>query len=698
MKIDLHLHTKQTKKGDGISRNVSAENFKNQLKDAKVGLAAITNHNIFDEEQFKEFVDESYVLLPGIEIDFLYKDKRSQMNVIFSNKNIDSASNLSSFLEEKNTSSNNPIHFDELWNKIKDEEIIIFVDNKNSKTKVTSKFLDYISKKNKKNIPVLHDANNIRTHRILMSNKIDSFIGSDVQSWENNNYVENDSVDLIESQWLIKHFESFRSLLQLGKPVNEWLKKLDNKAFDCHIDKDLVKINILISGVNVIIGDKATGKTKILESIKEELNTNEFSYFSEDYKKEEYDKLMSSKDSIIESNKKVENSILEKMKEINDLKPEQNSSPLEFKENVLSPNLTNWKIQDSILDNNRIVEFDFISKSIKMLDDIEQYFKENNEKLFLNKAMIANFSFKIKEIRDSLSNIFIEKNIKEIMSNISDALKKGIRKIMLEVKGLNTNNLSLGLINLYNYQEEIKTKIDIIKNSKMAQQEKIILSFEVPTIGKLKLVDRNYLVPFRDIKKVKKHNSGKHKCTSLEYKESLKVFDNFSFENLENFKRYWNDENMKKGIIFAKREILNERGEKLELSSGQKSILLLANALKKDVSYILLDEPSSRIGSNTVMKYINERINELRRSKKTIVITTHNSSLGMNILPNKYIFRHKNENYETLWSYIYGDYFLDKDGNERKEFDFNKVVMDLLEGGKDSYKIRKDIYDSKINS
>ena len=52
MKIDLHCHTKATKQGDGESRNVTTELFREKIADADVRIVAITNHNFFDYEQY----------------------------------------------------------------------------------------------------------------------------------------------------------------------------------------------------------------------------------------------------------------------------------------------------------------------------------------------------------------------------------------------------------------------------------------------------------------------------------------------------------------------------------------------------------------------------------------------------------------------------------------------------------------------
>ena len=72
MLIDLHCHTKATKRGDGKKRNVDAATFVSRVSRAGVGIVAITNHNVFDLDQYKEFVcaaNDAFQIWPGVELD-----------------------------------------------------------------------------------------------------------------------------------------------------------------------------------------------------------------------------------------------------------------------------------------------------------------------------------------------------------------------------------------------------------------------------------------------------------------------------------------------------------------------------------------------------------------------------------------------------------------------------------------------------
>lgn len=55
MKVDIHVHTKEIKSGDALTRNINAETFSDTIKNTDVKILAITNHNHFDKKQFEGF-------------------------------------------------------------------------------------------------------------------------------------------------------------------------------------------------------------------------------------------------------------------------------------------------------------------------------------------------------------------------------------------------------------------------------------------------------------------------------------------------------------------------------------------------------------------------------------------------------------------------------------------------------------------
>ena len=86
MRIDLHCHTKKTKRGDSDTRNVTIELFKEKILNSNVKIVGITNHNLFDIIQYNELKDSVIgfsQVWPGVELDIKYKETIGHLIVIY---------------------------------------------------------------------------------------------------------------------------------------------------------------------------------------------------------------------------------------------------------------------------------------------------------------------------------------------------------------------------------------------------------------------------------------------------------------------------------------------------------------------------------------------------------------------------------------------------------------------------------------
>ena len=120
-KIDLHIHSIKTKK-DTSNRDISSEKFVEIMNSSNVGIAAITNHNYFDNTQYSEIQNilrekriSDLIVLPGLEVDvYLNNSPRKQMNMIFSNDNENEFADFKNFYN----------FFESKFNDINDEKKI----------------------------------------------------------------------------------------------------------------------------------------------------------------------------------------------------------------------------------------------------------------------------------------------------------------------------------------------------------------------------------------------------------------------------------------------------------------------------------------------------------------------------------------------------------------------------------------------
>ena len=92
MKIDLHCHTRKVKKGDAKTREVTPDLFEKKIADADVNIVAITNHNLFDIEQYnilKNRVADFCQVWPGIELDIVDESNlRWHLIIVVNPKNV----------------------------------------------------------------------------------------------------------------------------------------------------------------------------------------------------------------------------------------------------------------------------------------------------------------------------------------------------------------------------------------------------------------------------------------------------------------------------------------------------------------------------------------------------------------------------------------------------------------------------------
>ena len=81
------MHTRKCKQGDAKTREVDSKKFCEIVLSTDVKILCITNHNVFDLDQFRKIEsglgDEAQVW-PGVELDLIDADARGHLLVIVS--------------------------------------------------------------------------------------------------------------------------------------------------------------------------------------------------------------------------------------------------------------------------------------------------------------------------------------------------------------------------------------------------------------------------------------------------------------------------------------------------------------------------------------------------------------------------------------------------------------------------------------
>ena len=128
-KIDLHIHTRKTiSDADFI---FSINRLQQYVNEMKIDAIAITNHNLFDKEQFGEICDalDGVKVFPGIEINI--GANAGHLIVIAESSNLDDFAEKCKRIEEKiqnPTDSITVAEFKEVFSNLKDYLLIPHYD------------------------------------------------------------------------------------------------------------------------------------------------------------------------------------------------------------------------------------------------------------------------------------------------------------------------------------------------------------------------------------------------------------------------------------------------------------------------------------------------------------------------------------------------------------------------------------------
>lgn len=698
MKIDLHMHTKATLDSEPKTRNIkNPEDFKKTLINSKIIVAAITNHNEFDEEQYKELKDKEYLLLPGIEYDVNISDGkdskiRKQLNIIFDPKK---TSKFAEKVKNNHSSSNNPIDFQTIIEVFDDEDTIFYIDCKNTRT---TGWTEQQYKENFSEVKgvKIFDANNQKTLFLLRSRNYDSLIGSDVQNWEK--YEENYSKKLTTIGFKVNNFKTLLGLLRQNigqeydfestsfKEINIGPEELNKKMV-------LKKISIA-NGVNIIFGPKASGKTELLEKLYNLENGTKTLYKSSDYIKN-FNSIKENKVINSESTKEKIEEFKEIIKEISNYESKTFKNFKDFKIAIEQKNKI--KIHQTNIKN-------IIKKDNKKIFNLGKDINTNLvtiKEICIENIYKKNFEVS-KETLIFLKKKYLKDNKEFLKFKIKHDIKKNLTSLIEQNKGEKTLPTNIGLFKKYEERIKIKNNLEKLKKFDISYEEKEN-EYKIPDDSNvwihkkiISIWDVNNDAPFGHIKyknilKERRFHSLKETWKNgLRKLISLKPLSNPQ-ETLSNVKKLIDAyEHFIVENVFENKENKNSQP-----SNGEKAYIALYSKLNEDVNTYFLDEPGVFLGNKMISENLLQKIINLNNNNKTIVITTHIASIGINTMPYNLIFRNNiiNENgiFKTYQGNFINEIFENVNDNNDK-LKFYETLINNFEGNIKQFDFRKGIY------
>lgn len=673
MKIDLHCHTISTKNGEDKTRNVDVEKFTEKIIESDIKIVALTNHNVFDFDQynlFSESVKEYCSVWPGVEIDIKGIKSNYHLIVIANPKNANKFNDKISELTKGISPNKFTAKFEEVYYSVNCCDVL-YIPHFHKEPKIQEEDIIELSNLIKDNSRLFRETSDYRSLGVFANFNYSVIIGSDNHRWDD--YEKNKFADL---RLPIQSFEQFCLLAKKDELViNTLLNKKKCKRIYVSPHKS-VKFSLPIyEDVNILFGQKGTGKSEIIKSLKsyyDKMSINNVIYVGSE-KDSDFDNLLNTKDLKNDPCKlgiKKFDDEFSKLNEWNDSLPISLSSYIEWistrdnNKNKKKMKITNSVKLDTLKYDKKISsDYKTIEKLLNIkLDKIQlsNYLSSseiNSLEVLLNKLIenISNTRFKdwkkvnavklsnwsidkIKNIADKCSNTvsrpsttgfsdFADNRLKlfEIVDEINNSFSTPIKTEdeylgLLESKGDIYIRSKYRMLCKESRTAEFNSKISNLKNFKIAL-DKLILSFRKKNV-----------------------------------QDDLQIIQELYSDGLNDISYF---------IGLSKETVLSD-GVKYNPSGGEKGILVLQKVINTEADVYLLDEPELGMGNSYINAAILPKIIGHAKNKKTVIVATHNANIAVRTLPYTSVYReHENGIYST---YV-GNPFIDNLKNINDEND-----------------------------
>lgn len=707
MRIDLHCHTKKVKTGDAYTRNVTKDKFFQKVIEAEVKIIAITNHNQFDYMQYKEFKDvtEGYCdIWPGVELDIIGKAdqkgncKRGHLIVIANPKNVELFNTQVQELVNDGDVNTFQIGVKKVYETLGKCDCI-YIPHFHKEPKLSDEDIQELGELLPDSSRLFKETSDYRSLGVFSNFDYSVIIGSDVQDW--NKYETSKFADI---RLPVQTFEQFCLLAKKDVQIIDTL--LNQKRKKEIPVSPYKKVNFKLpfyEDINIIFGQKGTGKTEILESLKKYYIENGIAM--ESYKGNEKDsdfsKMLKVNDIIATPDKLQLDSMRQQFIDVYNWKEELPTSFekyiswMETKDN--NKNKGRMKItecvhiEEGVRDRKLESDYKYLkefTESTFEKIDIEKYLDEQERTtlmLLLGKLCENINDAKMQKWNSDksikLTNWSIDK-IKAIADKCSDTISKP--------SSVGFYDFAMGRFKSFENVEEICSTFSV--------EDKV----EKEYLGNLEEKGDIYIqTRYRMLTKESRTDEFKQGITVLRncklvidgIKKAV-LAENIS-EEVSKFQEFYDDGIKDIGaFIGVSKETALENGEIYRPSNGERGILLMQKLLDSESDVYILDEPELGMGNSYITSNILPKLTDLAKRRKTVIIATHNANIAVGTLPYISILRtHENGIYKT---YV-GNPFYDELRNIDDETDtknWTQESMHTLEGGKTAFYDRKDIYES----
>lgn len=659
-KVDLHIHTVQSVSDRNFTFNL--ESLREYTERLEIDCIAITNHNLFDKNQFLEICENiSIKVFPGIEIDL----EGGHILLISENEDLEDFESKCRKVTALISSKDDSITYEQLIEifPILTKYLLIphYDKNPNIKEESLKKLGDNI---------FVGEVTSLRKFKSCIKDldKLVPVIFSDCR------FVENMTTYPTRQTFVDAEETTLRAIKGcLYDKSKVFLSKEEGNEYFQATDDGIM----LSTGLNVIIGERSTGKTYTLDKICGNFENvkyiRQFSLLQND--EESFKKFVTTRHSLVTENY---------LKEFKDVVGEVNPIDLKGNEIQLEKYLESLKKYASESDKlDAFSKCKLYNETSFTIDDLE-----NIKKL-------------IKATETLLDNIEYKSIINQHITD--DSLKSLLVDLIKKHNELYESNLKKHWLNdlVNNIKDALRfrsttTAIEDVDFNKI-QIEKIKVNKFKSLVKKLhteKEIDSKEIRGFKVVAKTRKYTGASQlKAKSKSQLAFSNAFDNYeepypfliSLQNIgiEEVEFY-------KYFIDIEYKTLNKHG--FQVSGGERSEFNLLHeindALKHDL--LLIDEPESSFDNIFLKNEVNELIKEIAKEIPVIVVT-HNSTIGASIKPDFIAYTQKTINggsvdYKVYFGHPTSKQLRNVNGETIENLD---ILFKCLEAGEEAYYERK---------
>jgi len=661
-KIDLHLHTVQSI--TDYSFEFSLEKLKEYVDKLEIDCIAITNHNLFDLQQFEEIVRHlSHIkVLPGIEIDL----EGGHLLLISENYELIDFEFRCNQIKELISTKNDTISVEKMRTIFTDLDKYLLIPHYDKqpviREETLSKLYPHI---------ICGEVSSIVKFKSCWSDKTkltpvifsDARISKDLHEFPvKQTFIEIDQITLPG----IKSCLFDRSKVSLSREDGNELFLATNDGL------------YLSTGLNIILGERSSGKShtlnKICDTFENVKYIKQFSLLQDG--EENFKKMLSTRNSTV-----TEEFLLEFKHVVSDISSidiKQHKLDIEkYLETLIKFALESDK-QDAFAKASLFNEVPFSDAELGGLQRI----------IDATILLIENEQYKA-IIENNISIINLKALACELIKEYQKAYNSNLQMRWLN-QLISTVQLGLRSKTSATFPEDINFYSIVLENEKVKRFGQIVKGLQTE-----KEISRKDLRGFQLVVNTRKFaNATQLKTVSggkLPFSDAFSTYD-VPYRFLNTLKQIAIPEtDHYKYFVNIEYKILNKYNT--PVSGGERSEFNLLHeindALKHDL--LLIDEPESSFDNLFLKNEVNELIKDISQ-KIPVIIVTHNSTVGASIKPNYLVYTQKIITNNIANYKIFAGYPANKTlkSLEGELIDNFNVLISCLEAGKEAYDNRRN--------